>query len=1266
MRAARLLAAVFCAVMLLAAPAWAANFSVSGGKIYDPNGKLYIPVGINLEIDEAPFAVTNSSAQPLTTLFPGINHIRFNVSPNNSQTPSATYPTPASMATVINNMTAAHIVVEIDDHGCNGGYVEGPNGATSTPCAPPTGSTLTPITNWYTAMAQYYANNPYVWFGTLNEINSSDGTYNTASIAPVSTYEVAVYNAIRTAGGSQNMIQMEAGIGGGNCGTVGSNGGYIASDYTSMHNIIWELHAYYNDNTTVPNSGYTTAAQLLNGQTAAQCGGSGGSGYLGAQTIQSADGVVPVIYGEWGSADGNASSTDASQLASGMETIASSQGWGNTGWGWYPSTTWQMVINGDTSGGPFSLTTWGGEMAGVVANIAPLSGGGGTAPPPAYASALGYTNVTLGPSLVVGNTPDPTTSYPEFTGSVNWVPFTFYGTTWKGIGYVTNADGSITLDGTGEGTNGYGLSTAASGNPNLTTNRLTFTGTAFGGGFYAEAVMKSNGTPMAFWANDIETMNGASVNAGPYPWPGQASGYGDWTETDIAEFDCPNGQVVPCTGGAAPYGIAVHNWYGPIGGPNVSTNYNKVNQFLSPLPDFTQYHRYGALWVPATASAQGYMAYYFDGTLVSKATWNQYDPTAAPPPVATLQNNSTSPQTWGNSTAFSVMDKQHLALIVSGYPQSTTTIQSVTVWQASTAGNLVNGASPTNPGTKIAVPAPLTGTVSTQAWASYDQSFSGITLACGKPFHFNVLPPAQYNGTAYKYPLLIWLHPDFQGDPWYLGSNTNPTFITGDEAANFNTVPFLTAYPAFVVAPYADQTNGNGSAGSCGGDGNDAVQNWGGWTNNGSTGSGTVYSGDTGPNVFALLDMINYLETQYSIDTSRIYVEGFSLGGIGAEYLMQKYNTINGVPSVFASGASMAGVLQINGFAAGPTSAQETAMTNVPVWWFGGTNDTQSVQSQWNEPMFTSLSGGSSAFPSAITSVAANKAGSSAMEYTLCPSCGHQDTDASGNPVWVNATIMNWMFGVTGGGGCGSNCGGGGGGATTWDPARVPTGMTLSNSNQTASTTSAPSPNTITAYSTTSYSTGKYCFGVVMSTGNTNFAVGIANNSFPVAAGGTGGLGSDADGEGFYPISPTQAVYYAGVQLSAGSTADANGDEVDECVDFGTNLVWISTPVMRAASTPWNNAAIGSQNPAGEVGGLSISGLTCPCFIAYNAKDTPSVATLNAAGPLAVSLPSGFNIWQPASMSTHSPMIIFLGKNDNMPLPANDNRMWYQPVDYRK
>ena len=287
------------------------------------------------------------------------------------------------------------------------------------------------------------------------------------------------------------------------------------------------------------------------------------------------------------------------------------------------------------------------------------------AAPPAPAAAVGYNTLTFGPDVTLGRTPSPVTSYPQFINHANWAPFAFFGTSWKAIGVVQNADKSVSLDGSGQ-TYGNGLSTAVPGNP---AAGVPWRGTAFGGGGYFEAIMAFTG-PVSFWANDIETMNGASVGAGPYKWPGQAPQYGDWMECDMAEFD---------TTGV--YGFAMHNWYGILGkGATGTSTLGSGSPTHPPGADYTKPNKYGFLWVPATATKQGYAKWFFNDVQVGNTiTWNQYNPALPPPPVDLGT---------GGKSAYSVLDKLHLALILGGSPGNTSTTYKVSVWQASTANNI--------------------------------------------------------------------------------------------------------------------------------------------------------------------------------------------------------------------------------------------------------------------------------------------------------------------------------------------------------------------------------------------------------------------------------------------------------------------------------------------------------------------------------------------------------------------------------------------------
>jgi hypothetical protein len=143
-----------------------------------------------------------------------------------------------------------------------------------------------------------------------------------------------------------------------------------------------------------------------------------------------------------------------------------------------------------------------------------------------------------------------------------------------------NGDGSVSLDGTGPAF-GNGLCTAVAGNAGLTNNRFNFTGVAFGGGFYAEAVMKGTSHELlGQWYRDDERRVSECWSQ-PLAW----SGCWLWWLDRGWQFDDTN-----------VYGLAFHNWYGQVGNGGDSTSvFDKIQP--TPTPDYTQYHKYGFLWV---------------------------------------------------------------------------------------------------------------------------------------------------------------------------------------------------------------------------------------------------------------------------------------------------------------------------------------------------------------------------------------------------------------------------------------------------------------------------------------------------------------------------------------------------------------------------------------------------------------------------------------------------------------------------------------------
>lgn len=305
---------------------------------------------------------------------------------------------------------------------------------------------------------------------------------------------------------------------------------------------------------------------------------------------------------------------------------------------------------------------------------------------------------------------------------------------------------------------------------------------------------------------------------------------------------------------------------------------------------------------------------------------------------------------------------------------------------------------PTPPGGKSRVMGPLTGTIDSRPWVAMDYAVPGVQLPSGKPYHFAYQLPAQYDPNNKIYAIVFWLHPTFEGNGWYQG-NSGPLDLVGADADGYyNNVPFRTNFPSIIIVPSADQTSGN-----------DAIDNFGGWTNNGTVGGPAHASGDTGPNVFANIGVAKWVVTNLSGDPSRVYVEGFSLGGIGAEYLMLKYNQVNGSQKIFTAGHSTGGVLEINGYNTGPTSADIAAMTNVPMWWVSGANDQTSWPQHWNDQAWQQLAGNSN-YPGPGSSEANSRAGGSKLHYWRDPNIGHSPTNASGVPYATNATILNYLF----------------------------------------------------------------------------------------------------------------------------------------------------------------------------------------------------------------------------------------------------------------
>jgi hypothetical protein len=309
----------------------------------------------------------------------------------------------------------------------------------------------------------------------------------------------------------------------------------------------------------------------------------------------------------------------------------------------------------------------------VAAQSVQSSGAASEVPPAALAA--GYSLQTFNSAFAPSRF-DKAAKYPS---KYEWYLNNFFGGKPDRSGLTFNPDGSLTIAGAG----GYNGQIATAG-----VKGTSWVGTAFGGGAYFEAVFKfdpklvntSNGWP-SFWSMAIEHLAGLPSQQ----WVGQAAGYShfieaDFFEYDIAQFTRPNS-----------YGGTLHDWYGiydktlhrrhfifevtcpgycDVTSPYVRTGPRNI--------DWTQYHKFGFLWIPATARTQGSATFYLDERKLGPVqTWTQFTDQDPPPGR-------------GVAWTYGILDNQHIAILLGSGTGQPLTVQSVKVWQSSAAGNLVH------------------------------------------------------------------------------------------------------------------------------------------------------------------------------------------------------------------------------------------------------------------------------------------------------------------------------------------------------------------------------------------------------------------------------------------------------------------------------------------------------------------------------------------------------------------------------------------------
>jgi len=290
----------------------------------------------------------------------------------------------------------------------------------------------------------------------------------------------------------------------------------------------------------------------------------------------------------------------------------------------------------------------------------------------------GYTTRTLDARLTSGGFD---------LGNTRSAGFDWYIQRWYGGavhdtgGYIFNADGSVTFDG----------ASALSASPVGTTD---WVGTAYGGGGYFEAELKFDPAEVAdainggatswpsWWSISLESQINSTLGAGWSGVPAKAlwvsqqgatPGFAHFIEVDFMEYSS--------TTQSKNYLKTLHDWSGvyttewPV---NILQGGSENSKFAGGGVDYTQYNRFGFLWVPATDATKGELTYFFNGRQMgSTIRYRKYSDADDAPPVT-----SASPFLFG------IIDDQHLTLQIGSPAGAPMTVRSVKVWQSDASGNL--------------------------------------------------------------------------------------------------------------------------------------------------------------------------------------------------------------------------------------------------------------------------------------------------------------------------------------------------------------------------------------------------------------------------------------------------------------------------------------------------------------------------------------------------------------------------------------------------
>jgi hypothetical protein len=198
-----------------------------------------------------------------------------------------------------------------------------------------------------------------------------------------------------------------------------TNVGYVATDYAGMTNVIWDVH-YYGWL-----SGYSTNQSTVSSTLAGMISGT--------QSIQSADGQIPVIIGEYGnSTTGQAIDANGNQVV----TAVQQSGVGSAAWAYGTGNPGDGLTNGD--GTP---SAYGQQVAAFTAG----SGAQGCAQSPLLAAATAPDATAANAATIA---PAATTTIASAATATNTIgPGQGDATDAQGNTYAISSDGSIMENG---------------------------------------------------------------------------------------------------------------------------------------------------------------------------------------------------------------------------------------------------------------------------------------------------------------------------------------------------------------------------------------------------------------------------------------------------------------------------------------------------------------------------------------------------------------------------------------------------------------------------------------------------------------------------------------------------------------------------------------------------------------------------------------------------------------------------------------------------